>query len=825
MRLVPGKHLFIFVFLTGFINNASISIYGQTVNELARATDFVHEPAAPMDSAATADDVTSMYFNPAGIGIHPLQIGFYYGNNSQEQYQDYLGFLKFLGLAFSTRLRQEAAGFNAQKFTVGTGFETGKVWSIGTTYNWFYSSGGILNNYTQWDLGVIIRPTRWLSLGAVARDLNNPVFQGVEVKPSLNAGLALRLPIPKMTENLTVSADATLYFNPGVKTVSPRFMAELIPLSGFTIYGGVINFSDMFFGVKFSQNLTQLSFQGNIPQNRGQTYSGGILVSAERYKTNLEATRYYLEIPLNERYRESQKNTPFFLPEAITFYDLVSGIERAVHDPQVRGIIVRADNFSGGWAQAEELRTGLLRFQELSGKPVYAFMESGANKDYYIATAAEKIIMPPGGMLELTGLKAEVYYLRGLLDLVGIEPDFIGIGDYKSAPHMFTSKGSDKFEKEQMSLILENLQGELTRAILEKRKKIDLAKLERIFDRGILSANMAQETGIIDEVMYLPDIRQKYMGATYSTPPRTMDFQKYIKTKMYDDSWGPRPCIALLTLEGEITSSDSNIPIINDDAVILKDDTIEAIEKIRNDPAIKSVVIRINSPGGSGLASDVLWNEIRRLHQVKPVVISLGATAASGGYYLAVGADEIVADQTTITGSIGVFYGKFSLKELYKKLGINKETYKLYRNATIFSETDVFSADEKKLIQEELIEFYKLFMDRVQRNRTRLKKEDVVENANGRVYTGGEALKRGMVDKIGGLSVALEIARNKAHITDDRVEVRVFPVSNTGILSGSTMGITLPKSIRGAIKLLNEDEKNTSSQKILFLMPFDMDIQ
>lgn len=824
MRFVARKKsvIFIFLILQWYVVN---TISAQKVDDITKANNFIHDPNLPVDSTAAADDITSVYFNPAGIGTHPLQMGVYYGNDKMDGLQDYLVFLNLFGLAFSSQWRQADDGFNAQRFTVGTGIETNHILSIGTTYNWYNSSVSVINNYAEWDIGLILRPIRWLSLGSVARGLNIPVLQNIAIKPRLDAGIALR-PLPNdLTEMFTFSADATFYFDQRINNIVPRYTAEILPIKGFTVYGGTVNFQDYFFGLKMSQNISQISFQGSIPRDRGQFYSGGVLISQERFKTSFEAIQYFLQIPLNEHYLESKKGSIFFMPESITFYELIAGIKKAEKDPQIRGIIVRADSFSGGWAQAEELRSCLLQFQELSGKPVYAFIESGGNKDYYIATAAERIIMPPAGSLHLNGLKAEVFYLRGLLDLIGIEPDFISIGEYKSAPHLFTNNSPDKFEKDQMIKILNSIQNELKRGILTRRKNINPEQLDNFFNRGFFTVNKAKEAGLIDDVMYFPEIKEKYLKVVSSLISWKIDFKNYIKTKFYNDDWGQRPIIAILTLEGEITSNETNIPLINENTSIIQEKTIKTIEKIKTDPAIKSVVIRINSPGGSSLTSDILWKEIRLLQEEKPVVISIGDTAASGGYYLAVGADEIISDQTSITGSIGVFYGKFSLKNLYKKIGVHKEIYKLYEKGAVFSETDVFSKEEKRLIQEQMLEFYELFLDRIQRGRTNLSKENIEENANGRVYTGVEAKKRGMVDKIGGLSLALEIAKNKANLTDGHLDILMFPNNGDNLLLNNPFNIDLPQSIKSAIKILNDNDKVGSSDKILFLMPFDADIQ
>jgi protease-4 len=812
--------LFLGLILTGFQ-----TINPQSPSEDTLAEQFLSNPNLPFDSTSTADDITSTYFNPAGIGVHPLQIGVFYANNDEDQLNDYLLFLNLFGFAFAAQWRQAESGFNAQRLTIGTGIETSNTLSIGTTYNWYHSSASILNDYAEWDIGVIFRPWRHLSFGAVARGLNLPVFQTVQIKPRFDTGISIR-PIPKYSERLTLSADVIFYLDNRQDDIVPRFTLEAVPFHGLTVYGGTSNFQDVYFGMKFSQNITQISFQASKPENLGWFFGGGVLVGQERFKTSFEAINHYLEIPLDENYQELKKPSVFFLPESAAFYDLLAAIEQAAKDPQINGIIIKADNFRGGWGQAEEIRNALLKFQENSGKPVYAFITQGSNKDYFIATGAQKIIMPPAGTLALTGLKAEVYYLKGLFDMLGIEPDFITMGEYKSAPNTFTKTQADKYEKEQIFDMLNSIQYEFKRAILSRRRNLTSDQLEKIFNEGIYTVTKAKTNDLVDDVMYYSEIRQKYLKISPNSLINwKIDLKSYLKSKIYDDNWGIKPAIALLTLEGEITEKENLIPFLGASSNINLASTVKMLEKIRTNPAIRSVVIRINSPGGSGIASDIIWEEIRLLQKDKPVIISIGDTAASGGYYIAAGADQILADQTSITGSIGVFSGKFSLKNLYKKLGVHKEIFKLNDKGSIFSETSTFTEEEKKVLLEQMNEFYELFIKRVQRSRTNLSKAEIENNAKGRVYTGSEARKRGMVDEIGGLALALEIAKKKGKLSDEHMAVMLFPGSGENILGNNNIVIPLPNSIKNAIGLLINAGKIGSENEVLLLMPYEYDIK
>lgn len=787
---------------------------------------MIDTPNLPQKSVATSDDTTSLYFNPAGLGYHALQLGYFYGRNPQNKLDDHMIFLNLLGIAFSTQWRLGDGNDYARRYTLGMGIINTPFFSVGTSYSWYSSSFSYLDRYTQWDVGMILRPWRRLSIGAVGRALNKPLFQGEIFETNWDVGVGIR-PLPgKYTENLTISLDTNLNPNTTWANLTPKLLVEATLWPGNNVYGGYSQLNGAFFGLRFAQYISQISFQGSTPKDSGAFFGGGILIGRERYQTGITALGRYLEIHLDDKIDERKQEGFLFLSENFTFLELLRSIETAKKDAQIRGILITGRGFHGGWGQAEELRTALLSFQQK--KPVYAYLENAGNKEYYIASMADRIFMPQSAMLDVSGLKAEAYFVKDLLNKVGVKADFISLGDYKSAPDRLTRSEPTKFDREQLEALLKSNVGELKAAILAGRLKVKGENLEGVLDKGFYSANKAHEAGLIDEVAYLSDVENQLTAQNLTAAGWRIGAADYFKTRFYDDTWGTKPTIAVLVLSGEIMSGTSRSEGLFTGGTIGSDTIQEVLDQIRADGNIKGLVLRIDSPGGSSLASDLLWNKIREVKKSRgadfPIIVSLGNVAASGGYYLAVGGDQILASNTSITGSIGIFTGKFNVKGLYDWLGVKKHTFKTHKNAAIYSETENFTDEERLLIREQLSEFYDLFLKRVADNRGQTS-EKIKPLAGGRVYSGKDALANRLADKQGGLMLALEIIREKARIDDNYYQVQVYPSDAQNLLSlGDPKKLMLPGLLREAARIIGKTE-SIRDEKMLFLMPYDLDIR
>jgi protease-4 len=371
----------------------------------------------------------------------------------------------------------------------------------------------------------------------------------------------------------------------------------------------------------------------------------------------------------------------------------------------------------------------------------------------------------PTALLEVTGLSAEVTFFRGTLDKLGVEAQFEGVGKYKNAPNTYTEKGFTEPHREQMSALVDSIFKEYVSAIAESRHMTP-EQVEALLDEGPYDARSAQKAGLVDELLYQDQLDERLKGSDRVTPVR------YIR-KARGFGLDGRPKIALIYAVGEITGGESQTSPFGGE--FMGSDTVAAaLKNAREDDDIKAIVLRVDSPGGEGTASEVIWREVELARKEKPVVVSMGDVAASGGYYIAMASDAIVAQPSTITGSIGVFGGKLTLKGLYDKVGVSKEILTRGRHSALFSDYRPWSEEERSKIRVLMTDFYRDFVKRAADGRKKTY-DEMHALAQGRVWTGTEALNHGLVDDLGGLEVALKVAKQKAKLGDGEVRLVVLP--------------------------------------------------
>ena len=495
---------------------------------------------------------------------------------------------------------------------------------------------------------------------------------------------------------------------------------------------------------------------------------------------------------------------------------LMQSLERAAGDPKVRAVVVRVSVLpDSGWGKVQELRDAITRFRK-SGKPAYAHLEVCGNKEYYLATACTKIYAVPTALLEITGLHSEVMFFRNTLDKLGVQAQFEGVGKYKNAPNQFTETGFTEPHREQMEALIDSVYEQYVAAIATSRGKTP-EEVQAIVDGGPYEGRDALQAGLVDELLYEDQIEDR-LKAERVTPGRYVRSGKGF-------SLDGRPKVALVYAVGDIAPGDSQDGPLGSE--LAGSDTVAgAIRDARKDDSIKAIVLRIDSPGGSGTASDVIWREVGLARRHKPVVVSMGDVAASGGYYIGMGSDAIVAQPATITGSIGVFGGKFSLHGLYDKLGVTKEILARGQRAAMFSEYRPWTEDERLRIRALMVSFYQDFVGKAAQGRKK-SYEDVDAVAQGRVWTGAEALQHGLVDKLGGMDVALAVAKEKAKIARDQdVSVVILP-ERKGFLD-----MLLERQEEGATDALPSDARTLlrwarllRDSQPLARLPFDLKIR
>ncbi len=443
---------------------------------------------------------------------------------------------------------------------------------------------------------------------------------------------------------------------------------------------------------------------------------------------------------------------------------LTQAIDHAGHDPAVKGLLLRVGSIDTGWARAAELREALVRFRR-SGKPSWAHLEGAGNLEYFVATGCQKIAVSPTALLDVSGLAAEVTFFKGTLEKVGIQAQFEGVGKYKNAPNQFTETGFTEPHREQMEALVGSLFDSYVRAIADGRG-LAPAAVRELVDEGPFDAVHAKAAGLVDELLYRDQVEGR-IGA-----PQRIEPGRYVRSTR-GFGFDSRPQIAVVYVVGTITGGESQgNPLVA--GLAGADTVIQGLREAAADDAVRAVILRVDSPGGSGSASDAIWREVALVRHRKPVVVSMGDTAASGGYYVSMGADAIVAERGTITGSIGVFSGKFSMAGLYAKLGLSEGVVQRGRHARLFSSSEPWNEEERAKVRQLNRVFYDTFVAKAAEGRRKTPAE-IEAVAQGRVWTGEDALKAGLVDRLGGLDAAVAVAREKARLGPQELRLVVFP--------------------------------------------------
>jgi len=446
----------------------------------------------------------------------------------------------------------------------------------------------------------------------------------------------------------------------------------------------------------------------------------------------------------------------------------------AREDDHIQAVVLTIVDLDIGWARLQSLRRSLLALRAAK-KQVWVFLTEGGMREYYLASAADSILIAPAGHLSITGLAAETVFFKGTLDKLGIEAQVHQAGQYKAAGEPFTRESMSEAHREMLNGLLDDLYGQIVEDIAHARQK-NLHVVRELIDQGLFMAREALGTGLVDHVAYedeIPTLLESKFSPVHviTTEDYLHLHRRELRRKLL--ATDPKK-IALVTVDGAIKRGESRDGGSGGHAIGSTSFAAD-IKQVREDESIAALVVRVVSPGGSGLASDLMWRELMRTREKKPVIISLGDVAASGGYYLALAGEKVFAENGTITGSIGVIAGKAVLHDLYTQVGVTKEILTRGQRAALFSDYHAFSPQERERLDSEILSFYRDFLEKVATCRS-LSPEAVEPNAQGRVWTGRQAWVRGLVDEIGGIEEALLEAKKRLGIpTDMPVAIERFP--------------------------------------------------
>lgn len=816
-----------------------------STNTAARADMLPRAVLLPSASVAVSDDAMATTFNPAGLGVNVDTSGYYLHTFSGEAGGDNAFFISSSGFGFGAEFA-DPGSVKFAKYTLADGMKLSNGIYLGSSYSWFNSKNDAYDKLSSWNIGLLCRPSHLLSIGLVARNLNRPAFDSMDVghRAPTDRTYDLSLAVRPYSNRVTFSVDSELSEQRKVKDARITYAMEFEPIDGVILRGSYNNDSD--FDIRIGIGFTQFGIGVYNRFHSGWERDGGVAYarfSDERHRTKFRTGRYILEVEAKDLTRGRIQD---------------SLLQRAREDRTVDGMIIKLGMGGYSMGRAQEIRDAILDFRA-SGKKAICYMELAGNKEYYLAAACDKIMLNPAGYLSLNGLRSEVTFYKDALDKLGIEADLYHIGKYKSASEMFTRGSMSDAYKESLNSFLDDVHEQMVSGIAEGRG-VPRAEVVKRIDEGPYTAKEAMDAGIVDKLVYadqLEEVAEQEFGR------KKMPGKQYGSRKYHEYDWVTKPKLAVIYAVGMIApgksigqrvqSTEHRVSFLSSFVLrpllslffpasfspvapssmlsvprIMGSETLaSAIKKAREDSSIKAIVLRIDSGGGSVFASDLIWREVMLTKGKKPLIVSMGGVAASGGYYIACPADVIVAEPGTVTGSIGVVAGKFSLRGLYEKLGIKKEILKRGKNSDIYTVYRPFTDEQREIINRQIQEVYDDFVYKVAQGRN-MTAETVESIAQGRVWTGRQAKDNGLVDELGSLHLAISIAKTKAGLkTDDNVDIvalpkripfwRRFLFEETPFLPGML-------NLEPLLDII-ETTKGLINDKIFFLMPYSVDYE
>ncbi len=513
--------------------------------------------------------------------------------------------------------------------------------------------------------------------------------------------------------------------------------------------------------------------------------------------------------------------------EPVTVYDIVNSIRMAGLDDRIEGIVMRINVLGMGYGKVQELRRALERFKE-SGKKVVSYIDLGRDLEYYLATAADEIYMAPVSMLMVDGLVGNALFVRGTFDILGVTPNFVRIGDYKTAVDLFESRAMSEAQRWLINSLLDSIFSRYVADVSEARG-IAPERFREIVDNGLFDSRQALEAGLVDDLLYVSQLENKLKGEAEEF--LGVDVETYRDIDPLGAGFRSDVKFALIVADGSINLGGSGESV--DFGKIAGSSTLsDAVASALEDDEIEAIILRVNSPGGVWVAADMVWGELVKAMEDKPVVVSMSDQAASGGYYIAMPSDAIIAEPSTLTGSIGVYIGKFNVSGLYSKIGLKKELISRGRNADAFSEMRDFSEEDRDRIYQNLWNFYMTdFVGKVSDGRG-IPPDSVDNIGRGRVWTGEQALELGLVDGLGDLWDAVEKARELAGIPEEKkISLVLIPEPRTlfqkileGDLIHDRLSVDLPRPVEevaSSLQWLNM----MGSQQPVAIMPYMIEFE
>jgi signal peptide peptidase SppA len=682
---------------------------------------------------------------------------------------------------------------------MGLSLSDSESWSIG------------LRTYTRGaqrltELATMLRPANWVSLGLSLSELvHGSWFNHQSWKaPRLTSGITIR-PLGKnhrlgvyqmFDEDFESSVVGLQWFSRiwnrwevGVSTEHRAALSQRLAVISLRTLGNLSLGAAAGWRSSEETAHSQLNLSARIRAR-----------SRPSRRAGSRATIATIEIAADSEYGVSGWLTPVAHAPFLASLQTLDALSRR---DDLDGVLIKLGGFNGGWAQCEELKNAIIKLKK-SQKRVYIFLPFADMRLYSVAAFADEIITTPTGGYDLTGASMSAIHIKGLLDRVGVEAEFVTTGADKTAPETFTRSTPSPASIASQNNIVDTI-FTLARDDIALGRAISVEKVDEWIAHGIHSGQMLKKHKLVDHQLHL-DQAERYLTRTFSGKTRIVNAHKFLNRR--SGTWGSPKQIAVLFIVGSIIDGQTPTNLFSQGEATGSTTFRTALRRLVSDAQIAGIVIRIDSPGGTISASDTMWRAIRRARRKKPIVISFSNVAASGGYYAAVGAKPIYASERTLTGSIGVFAGKFNFSTLLRKWGVLMASFNRGPHAGIFSMSEPWSTEQRKTMQESIDEYDRIFQSRVKDGRP-LEATTIKTLAGGRVYMGSQALEHKLVDNIGGIGEAILDLKARLSMPQDLSNLVIAPSSDDSSrvfslprLGGSNSG-SIWSSLRPYLKAID----------------------
>lgn len=801
---------------------SSLWPYFGLITLIACAPALLHAQETPSDgvrlpdySRTTQADAYSVESNPAGLGFMNTQ-EFAYA--IQLATPDSEGTVKDahavfygmggggFGLGFGAQwLTSPDLGADLsryRKYTVAGALGNAESLSLGIGYNFFGSDRSErLDDLSSIDLGLQWRLNEHVGISAFTRDVNAPfIAEGTSLPRRYGAGFAVRA----WDGRFIYDQDFSHVQDSEQVRVSPRLVIE--PLSGLRFFargewavssGGVAGDSGLiaataglelsagFAGVMSGVHMQQVATENKIT---GHTHS--IWLSTNKKRALFNLTEEWVMVDLNSPFSELPISG-LFGPSSTSYTRLLVDLDRMSQDSTIKGVVLNLAGPGLGYAQAWELRQRMDALRA-RGVKIVALLQSAQTKAVYLANGADKIYITPNTTYEPNGLIAQLVNFKGILKRFGVNAEFMRVRDYKTAPEAYVYDKPSSESLEQTGDYISAIFQEFIGSFSSRDKTAAQARV--MVDNTPLMPLEAKQQGFVDGVMYPHELEgqlEKLYGPITLRPA-------YVRIRTGEYQWRKRPEIAVVVIDGAIIQGPNTSSPLSSGSMTGSTTIAQTLQALSRDPNVKAIVLRINSPGGSALASDIIYRELRRAAQRKPVIASMSNYAASGGYYVAAGADEIFATPITLTGSIGIFAGKFSVQKLTEEYGVNVTNIARGARAGGQSLLEPFTMEQRKALTKYLVYLYRLFLEQAAHTRP-LTAEQIDSYGRGRIWTGTRAAEVKLIDSTGSLIDAIRRAEALGGLSAYDASIKVYPSVSAG-LGPSLLGVELSASLQHIVK-------------------------